>query len=508
MHGFPVSTWPRWVVPVLLFLAAAALWGTGLAYVASSWMTPSSLVTKSEHILVTYAGEPVIMTQDYLHAGPNPTRTLDGKLLPKNTLSVNPHYLNSAPPFRTFLDVPPTWDTGRLGTEDGQIYTEYSGLYRSEREEDNDTEWYLVTDGTTKGLGFFVGFDKRSKLQVGSIGRQGLISGTPSRDEQFVVGGITSRTVSVPSLNGTTPWDRHFYFFDDDQVVDVNLTKQTVRIVTTISGAKSMTLVSVVDRETAERIVARGAEDEADSGEEDKIERKMRLAAWNGNNVTVIDPVSGDRVDFALPEGAPELGSIDIYSVTDDQLVVSYPIDPNDRSQWKLTWLAPTGTGGAAANRVETVQLTRGVSSSTPDREAILVNGSAPIPALLGLLTVTLGALGEIRNGHADTYIDGLKEALRILGPGLVVVTICSAALAWYVYRSERSQRRARARWLAALIFALGLPAFLAYLATRRRPPMGRCAACGADVPQDRALCAACGVERARPRVSGVEVFA
>lgn len=111
-------------------------------------------------------------------------------------------------------------------------------------------------------------------------------------------------------------------------------------------------------------------------------------------------------------------------------------------------------------------------------------------------------------DGEAGTYAEGLRISLEAFGPGLLAVIAVSAVLAWWAYRKEREQRGRRAGWLAMLVFALGVPGLLVYLVERRRAPMGRCAACGANVPQNRTLCAACGAERARPRMTGVEVFA
>jgi hypothetical protein len=74
-----------------------------------------------------------------------------------------------------------------------------------------------------------------------------------------------------------------------------------------------------------------------------------------------------------------------------------------------------------------------------------------------------------------------------------------------------RRHRRYGLSWpgaWAVLVFLLGVPGFLAYLAHRAWPPRIACPACGKPAPRDRETCLACGKPFAPPAPQGTEVFA
>ena len=54
---------------------------------------------------------------------------------------------------------------------------------------DAGTCWYFIHDGQPQGAGYFVGYDTRSKLKIGYIGRQGFRADEPPPEEQFRVAG-------------------------------------------------------------------------------------------------------------------------------------------------------------------------------------------------------------------------------------------------------------------------------------------------------------------------------
>jgi hypothetical protein len=503
MQGARVPTWPRWAIFVLLFLASAVLWGVSIGFLAETWLFPAPLFTPGETISVTYAGEPVITTHAY--AGLQ-QRRLNGEELPLGMPMAPMRSLIAPWPPRGFWDGPANWSRDRLASQE-------QGYYGPEFESLPNT-WYLISDGSNVGRGYLVGYDKQSKQSVGSIGRNGRVAATPPPDEQFVLGRpVINRSVSTEIPRGA----RKSFFFDEDRLVEINPKTQAARTLGTFPGPKALAIVGVVDRATAERLAAGGAADDRSRNVNYEPETDPRLAVWSGDTVSLVDPTtegptangvtSSSRVDFVLPDDVTTDRSVEIYALTDDKIAVSYRLDPHNFTRFKVAVLAPDGTTDGVAGSVYDVELTANSRVAVLEREAAVFCGSVPIPAL-GAFIMTVGPLGGMAGGEVKTYVEGLRLVVKDFGAPFCVVLVVSAVLAWYVYRSEHSQRRARAKWLAALVFALGLPGFLAYLATRRRAPMGRCAACGANVPQNRAPCEGCGAERARPRMTGVEIFA
>jgi hypothetical protein len=504
MQGARVPTWPRWAIFVLLFLAAAVLWGVSFGYLAETWLFPTPPFAPGETISVTYAGEPVITTHAYVGLQ---QRRLNGEELPLDTPMVQARSLVAPWPPQGFWDGPANWSRDRLAPQGQSNY--------GPDDEGLPNTWYLISDGSDAGRAHLVGYDEQSKQSVGSIGRNGRVAGTPPPDEQFMLGRpVLNRSVSTEIPRGGS---RKSFFFDEDRLMEINLKTQAVRTLGTFPGAKALTSVGVVDRAMAERLAAGGAADDRSRNVSFEPETAPRLAVWSDDTVSLVDPTtdgptengvtSSSRVDFDLPDDVLIDQSIKLDAVTDDKIVVSYRLDPRNFTRFKVAVLAPRGTTDGVAESVYDVELTANSRVAVLEREAAVFCGSVPIPAL-GAFILTVGPLGGVAAGETETYVEGLRLMLKDFGVPLCVVCIASAALAWFVYRSEHSQRRANARWLAALVFALGLPGFFAYLATRRRPPMGRCAACGKNVPQDLQRCAACGAERARPRLTGVEVFA
>jgi hypothetical protein len=502
MHGSRVQTWPRWALLALMFLGIAALWGFCCGSLMVVWLMPEPPSDTYVTLGVTYAGEPVLVTSDASTGKlTRQPRTLSGEDLPRKTpiilvaASVSPE-----PRPRRFWDGPPRWESERMASSENLFYANVS------RDPNLSTTWYLVTDGSKHARGYLLGFDKQSKLNAGSIGRNGWVAGTPSRDEQFVTNGLAGRhQVLAPRSDGQLS----IFFFDEDRLLSVNLATHAVQTLVTIPDGGSMSYARVTSNpgKAALEAAARIARDGRDADDPNFEFGDPRLVIRSGRALLLVDPASGDHVDFELPTDVSRDTRLEAYCVSEEQVVVSYALNPSQPHARTLAWLAAEGSvDPEAAKRVEKVQLPG--SLPTPEHQGIVFCAAAPIPAVLAFATFILGPWGAIAGGHAVTYVEALWHALRTLAPGLIVVAVFTASMAWYVYRRERVQGGRRAGWLAALVFALGVSGFLAYLATRSRAPMGRCAACGANVPQNRALCAGCGSERARPRMTGVEVFA
>jgi hypothetical protein len=483
------QSWQHWIVYGLLVLAISALWAFGAVVIENSRTTPLAFRTPIEDISFTYSGEPVIVTYVYDDSQPSP-RLLDGQSIDERTPLVR------AVDIRSFESLEPhpsqhSWANHRLQDSE-QFWSD-----RSMEVLPKDV-WYLLSEGGAVGRGYFAGFNRLTKNRLGSIGRKGFVSGTPPREDQFEWGSLFyGKIMSVPRDADDT-----LYFLDGNNLVSVNLRTRDVKTLGTFPGAKALTIIRVSSRAIAKQIAQLGTRSvvQGDGGD------RPKLAVWSDDQISLVDPYSGKQTDFALPAIGWGDGFIRIYPLNDEQLVVSSVAEQGGSRRATLAWLKPRGRNAGAASRTAEVTLA-GSQLEAFEKDARGIAAAFPAPLILAATVFVFGPSTAMNRG-ADSYADGLRVMARSLAPELVILVVLCAALAWWTYRREQQGNRSGAKAIAVAVLLLGIPGFLAYLAERRRTPMGRCAACGADVPQNRALCTACGAERARPRVTGVEVFA
>jgi hypothetical protein len=362
--------------------------------------------------------------------------------------------------------------------------------------------WYLLSEGGATGRGYFVGFNRFTKNRVGSIGRKGFVSGTPPREDQFHWGSLFYGKIISLSREQRVTGDDALHLLDGSTLVSVNLRTWDVKALGTFPTAKALAFVRMPSRALAEQL-ANGANT---VGSIEAGDGGPKLAVWSAGEISLIDLLSGKQTDFALPTNGWGDDVIRIYPLNEEQIAVGSFADQAGSRRATLAWLTRRGTNEDATPRTEEVKLagSRAANFETNTRGTAM---AFPSPLILAATGLAFGPFAAMNEG-AESYAAGVHMVARSLTPGMVVFVVLSAALAWWTYRREHDRQRPGAKAVAFAVFLCGIPGFLAYLAERRRAPMGRCPACGKNVPQDRALCTGCGAERARPRMTGVEVFA
>lgn len=490
------QSWQRWVVYGLLVLAISALWAFGVAAIVNAWTTPVAFRAPTEDVQLTYGGEPVIVTYVYNDSTPQrSSRLLDGQLIDEEAP------LDRGVDVRSFESLEPrpsqhSWASYRLQDSERFWPDKSSEIIPKD-------VWYLLSEGGFAGRGYFAGYNRLTNNRLGSIGRKGFVSGTPPRDDQFAWGSLLYGKIISLSRDAGAAADDTLYFLDGNDLVRVNLRTRRVTTMGTFPASKALAVLRVRIPTIAEQ-VADGVYEAEDRESLDRGDRP-KLAVWSDDQISLVDPYSGKQTDFALPATGWGANFIRIYPLKDEQIVVSSVAEQGGSRRATLAWLKLRGMNADAAPRTAEVTLagSRLAIFETNTRGTAM---AFPSPAILAVMALAFGPFAAMNEG-ADSYVDGVRMVARSLAPGMVVFVMLSATLAWWTYRREQQHRRLGAKAIAVAVLLLGIPGFLAYLAERRRAPMGRCAACGANVPQDRALCVACGAERARPRVTGVEVF-
>jgi hypothetical protein len=482
-----LRNWPRIGIFLLLALGAAVLWALVMGWAVSLGAVRRAQVY--ENLEIDLKGEPRIASQLQWPTWQKlATRTLDGKPASESPVLHAAGFYHP-PSKRVWGEGPPNWNYDRLVTLEG-----------GRNDVNSPSVWFLIVDASEAGRGYLAGYDKLSKMNVGYIGRRGLVRAVPPESDQFVVGRIAGRTTEVVLAreSGAQP-EHYFYLFDEDRVVEVRLRQPLVRTIATLPSAYAMGTVIVPsgDAEDAvEELASR--EPKPRNGFVDS-----RVVVATDAGASMIEPTTGDRVEFELPAALLEAPAFTLFVVSSDSAILSYNPEPMNPFINRLLWLRPDGP----PIREETVELA-GYEPSNNRLEAAVASAIVPVPALMGAAAFALIPYGMVSSGQASSFADGLQKTLSDFWPGGLGLAVVSAALALSVLRKERNDCRPHPGWMAGFVFALGVPAFLAYLANRRPEPTGACPACGRVVPKARTACARCGGDFPAPALKGTEVFA
>jgi hypothetical protein len=360
-----------------------------------------------------------------------------------------------------------------------------------------DVTWWMVRDASDEGRAYLAGYSLSTSLPVGYIGRRGFYSVVPPRSEQFATGRMELNQwldVGV-QRDSDSRYERCIYLLDEDRLQEIQLRTHAVRTVAEIPDALSIAVVGMPL-----------SADDTESDMEIANQRRntvTRVAAWVGDQLAMIDPASGKRVDLALPDELGLSSRFDLYFVDANQsVVVSYPDEQNPYRQ-RVTWLGRDGQ----PTREETVELA-GRREPTPRERAAAFGFVIPAPALLAIGLVWVSPSAMLQHGSAASYWQAVAKTVDASWPVIVIMTAACGAAALFVYWQERRRGGVHALAWSATAFCLGLPGLVAYFAERRTAPLGCCDACGRSAPRNRPACTRCGHDFARPRLLGTEVFA
>jgi hypothetical protein len=351
--------------------------------------------------------------------------------------------------------------------------------------------WYAVRDDSDEGRVYLVGYDVRSKLLLGYIGRNGFTNSLPDPVDKFLVRDLPRQAATTSLSRGDRGTSVGYaYLLDGDRLVEIDTIARTVREMAVLPEALMMevgvrTTMSDSDQVAGEMLTS----------------TERVLVVWQGDRLAAVDPKSGDVVSYRLPEDVRDAESFAIHLVGPDAAVVEHYRSLYDFSTVRLLWTSAAGD----VTREETVKLS---GYSRPDEriEGIQATALVPVPLLLGTLMAVFAPQSPWHEGKS--FGEAFAAVLAAVWPPLVALLVVSAALAWWTWTVHRRDGRPYAALWAGLVFLFGPAAWLAYAVERRPTPQSACPACGARSPRNRVDCAACGEDAFQPRPLGAEVFA
>ena len=364
------------------------------------------------------------------------------------------------------------------------------------------TFWYFVHDGARDGHGYFVGYDSQSKRRVGFVGRDGFRTDRPPVEQSFPVDSAKLGSGRAFSQYITTyGYDRYSGRDSDEfpvwkadmisgaEVLEVDLRSGSVRTLMESADLISVGFLGFSLTQPSLRLTSQTI------GEmESLLKLREKLAIRTSDRVVVFDAARKQSAVFLLPEEFRDRG-INFYELEEGALLTSTREIPHRGPHVELAWIDPSGK---VLRRAE-VSLHENYRADDASEvwTAVL---AVPVPVLVAWETTGFW--------FPPDYPTALAYYFALYWPALLVVTLFSAALAWYCYRRHRRYYQPAGGVWFAFVLLLGLPGLVGYLFHRRWPVLEKCPACGQVVPRDREACAKCGAAFPPPEPKGWEVFA
>lgn len=366
-----------------------------------------------------------------------------------------------------------------------------------------DADWYLVHDGKFNGTACFVGYDPRTRLRVGYLGRSGFRRDQPPQNERFRIDGRTvcglgtslrfrnRSSSSDPLVQQIPPWT--VPVLTDEGLLVVDLKKRAVRVLVASRGVLSA------------GVLERAVQPAGSSDRQTLPHTREYFVVRTADRVVVVDPDSGKRQTLAIPTGMRDLPFT--FCQTRDEDVRMIHVEHFDNmqgiSEHRIVWFDSTGK----IAREEEVVVQKQQPQSPRNRScgaALMI----PVPAVVVSCTFFFGPRNQLDQGIETDYRSAFARSLPWWGPMLLITSVLGAVAAWCCWWWQKRYAMGWSWVWIVFVFLLGVPGLLGYLFHRRWPVRAECAECRQSVPRDREACCACGSEFPPPAEKGIEVFA
>jgi hypothetical protein len=428
-------------------------------------------------------------------------RTLEGKPLDLKADSLQIDYKSQQ---LAHLPVNTGYDSSCIPLEPNSRLLDLQSGYRNLH---SSTEmWYFIHDGRLDGKAYFVGYDSKTKLCLGYLGRKGYIKEIPGDEDAFPFDGrlmYSERYLSkflyreIGSI-----WSRNY-----DQV-----TREPIRSFLSRNEAFLVSEDEVFDIDLYAKIMK-------------PIIKAPNLISggalwWNTiepNNLTtfywvfrsskklfLFDESKKQVGEFVIPEKLRK-GDISVALVKDNlkTLILHTTADREDIRRQNLDWIDPEGK----ILRHEEITYEQDIPANKPKYEPKCDWSMAfmlPSPIELLILLPTGCAGGSNNECYADAFHRNLAENWQ----ALLIFFLVSALLAFFCYRRQRRYSLPITWIWMGFVLLFGVPGYLGYLFHRRWAVLEDCPVCKKKVPRDRDACSACGKSFPSPELKGIEVFA
>lgn len=500
--------------PIVCPLLLALLLGQGIhiaLYVALIWgysVCSQFLGNKEvyEDFAVLADGTPVVITRAHNNANFDQSgRTLEGEAVPVERLDKT-HRVGNLPGLkrpRQYLPI------GRVDWSNRMV------PFR-----DNSSHppkiWHFIHTGRKEGQGYFVGFDGRTSLRVGYIGRNGPSPTKPSPEEcfavdgrqlthsgqlvpsyvQFAAFGMTGLPSSTWSEGGLSPMTA--YLACGGELLEVDLGEQKVRVVSEFDepfsigwGGRAFPPYEAPDLSEGSWC-------------------REHLVIRTHKEMTLLDPCSDAQKVFQIPAEARE-NQLSFYEFADGTVMLHVFRPTVFRSTegnilpLDLYWLDDTG------KVVRDAHLELAARGGPPMDTRLTRAGiglTMPVPVAWTVASFVAMPLSYIYGDKKPGYWAALTRSLGAYWPALLVnLAIAGVTVWWCIKRQQRYAAEWTRTWVV-FVALFGLPTFLGYLLHRRWPVRVECPACHQPAPRDRLSCSACDADFPEPAAEGIEVFA
>jgi len=364
--------------------------------------------------------------------------------------------------------------------------------------------WYLIHDGKLNGRSYFVGYDCRSRLCVGYIGRAGFRLTKPSQDDCFPVDGSRARRGGGHMVGGL---DYHWrdrdhvsdsgpagrvarwtvYLISGDQLLKVDLHERTVRVLLESTGLRTVSAVlpAVIDKS--------------------KEKSDDLLALRTDREILILDSDGNQRSRYVIPE------QLRHQDFTFYQLGETTAMAHQDRYL------------GRTATRRYSITCFDGQGTVSQDRSlglptysswlarlqwtAYVIGAAVPAPVVVTPAALFVIPFTYVDSGEFPDYPSALAQVLRDSWPALVIFNLLGVGLAWVCYRRQRQYGQGWTWVWVGFVFLFGLPGLVGYLFHRNWPARPPCPKCNVPAPRDRESCFECREEFPEPAPKGTEVL-
>jgi len=490
---------------VILALGALVVWFFVMTsivdYVTNKWFP----TYQSEELSILCDGTPVIDSHQSDDDGAKIVRTLDGQ-----RIKVPSGYHGSYCPREA-----------RIAELEAQIdpKNRFTRLDWSKRlikfvaADGCPVVWYFIHDGQQEGHGYFVGYDAKTGLEIGYIGRNGASDEKPAHEEQFPIDGwrmfshfgvFPTRGFNVDAkyldydarylamregCGQMPPWI--LYLLADDGFVQVNVKERTTKVLWRGADIISMTL-AYKDATSALNPDPLSTQLEPRS----PLVILVRLP----DRVHVLDLNGNKLLTYPLPV---ELRHVALawLTLSDGTALIRPGRDEAGRKN-ELFWINPKDETA----RHEVVKLDKRDKGFEPIVSTSLMLAGAPPGLVAAYAAINPCSIADCP--RSTDYWDALGKAITTAGGPSAIMGAVSAVLSFLCFRR---QRKFGLRWTwawMAFVFLLGLPGYVGYLVHRKWPVRLPCPHCQRRVPRDRMACFACGRDFPSPALKGIEVFA
>ncbi len=366
--------------------------------------------------------------------------------------------------------------------------------------------WYLMLEGSPDEGVYFVGFDTKTKRQIGFIDRDGFRSTLPSADSRIPLTlrandqQIVSRQYAYPA---TQPPEAQMYhvpsvptqelpawtllIVSDGHLLRVDLRERTVR---ELGNHTDLISIGLPQWQLTPLRQLRGLE----------FDPSLPLAV--GLTSSEILVLNGDGVATArFPRDAADADRmLSVHLLSETRcVVVSQDTVREPPGDVRVRWLATDGDG--TRQRQETLPATFYPGGSVVETSRVI---GLAMPSPLEIVTVGAVVTGQMVRSGASENADTVARQLLLV---LLVASLISGLAAWACYRRQRRLGQTGWGW-PVFVFWMGVPGLLGYLGHRSWPASRYCPQCRRAVPFQQVNCQQCrGVFPARER-NGLEVFA